>query len=582
MREKLSNKPPRTSKNRAMTKKIQETSEHAKLKSVLKEIVRSCDFKFDSEVSLNFSGNCDESDRLIDERSMDAVAYGSFKGKSFLLVFECKGGSDIKGIQSKISAWEADILKIKSGKAQIISSDENEIRQSDLSKFDDIRICYVFGKSIEQERYNTIASFLNGRGFYAWDNNATTYYKKTSDTIGKAVRYHILHEFGINLESSGAYCEKAVQIKQGDLEMFVFGTKPSVLLKIGYVYRRASGKPQAYQRILNKDRITRISEFLSSDEAILPNAIIIAFDDDADIQRDIRYENGELWFPRRYCSAWIIDGQHRVFGFLNTQYEEINEDDSDNVFQLPVVAFRKLEPVLQNRTFVSINYNQKKIDPTLLCDLATALPDLRNELTWPSLLVAELNQVEPLKNKVKILELDKGKPISISSFARYGLLEALLGYDKAKRLYNGPLNKYSPFKPKATLANAANQKALEDQVDLLQRYFVAVKLNTIKTNPNQDPWQNTANYALLKTTGINALLLVLSRIMERYPKVETDMHKDFTTYLKPLSEISFKRDSVAKQGGGWKGFRNLANVILGKLNAEHSDSLRLFGEKEKK
>jgi len=161
-------------------------------------------------------------------------------------------------------------------------------------------------------------------------------------------------------------------------------------------------------------------------------------------------------------------------------------------------------------------------------------------------------------------------------------LEGLLGYDKKKRSYNGPLNIYSPFKPKATLANAANQKALEDQVDLLQRYFAAVKLNTTKANAKQDPWQNKKDYALLKTTGINALLLVLSRIMEKYPNVEKDIQKDLPTYLKPLSKVKFRGKFVVKQGGGWKGFRNFANVILGKLNAEHNDSLRLFGEKEKK
>jgi hypothetical protein len=70
--------------------------------------------------------------------------------------------------------------------------------------------------------------------------------------------------------------------------------------------------------------------------------------------------------------------------------------------------------------------------------------------------------------------------------------------------------------------------------------------------------------------------------MEKYPKVEADIHKDLPTYLKPLSEVNFKGEFVAKQGGGWKGFRKLANIILIRLNTEHSDSLRLFGEKDKK
>lgn len=42
-----------------------------------------------------------------------------------------------------------------------------------------------------------------------------------------------------------------------------------------------------------------------------------------------------------------------------------------------------------------------------------------------------------------------------------------------------------------------------------------------------------------------------------------------------------KREKSLRNKGGWKGFRNLANEILEKLNKQNNDSLRLFGEKEK-
>lgn len=102
--------------------------------------------------------------------------------------------------------------------------------------------------------------------------------------------------------------------------------------------------------------------------------------------------------------------------------------------------------------------------------------------------------------------------------------------------------------------------------------------NTQNLDPTKDPWSNTKDYSLLKPAGINALLLVLSRIMEKH----ADASLDFKKYLKPLSKQSFKREYVARQGGGWKGFRGLANVMLRKLNKKHkSDNLRLFGEKDK-
>jgi len=582
MREKTPKRAKGRSPTRTLAKKVQETAEHARLKATLKEIIGTSGFRFDTEVALNFTGNSDAKGNLVDERSIDVAVFGSIEHKSFLIIFECKGGAKLNEINQKISSWEADIDKIKNGRAKITSSDEKTIKESDFAKFDEIRICYVFSDSLNQERYKEIALALKSRGVFAWDNSALTYYKKTASTIGRALRYQILREFEVRLEPSGSYSIKAVQIRQGELEMFVFGAKPSVLMKIGYVSRRASGKPDAYQRILNKDRIAKLSEFLSSRDALLPNAIIIAFDSDSNVQSEIKYDKGKLHFPIDYCYAWIIDGQHRVFGFLNTPFEKDGEDDSGGIFELPIVAFRSLDPVIQNRTFVSINYYQKKIDPALLCDLSTALPDLQNELTWPSLLVAELNKVEPLKDKVKISELDKGKQISLSSFARYGLLESLLGYDKKKQSYEGVLNAYSPVNSRANLTDADNQEALKVQANLLRRYFEAVALNTSNTDEKQDPWRNTKDYSLLKPTGINALLLVLSRIMEKYPKVEADIHKDLPTYLNPLRKVNFEREFVAKQGGGWKGFRKLANIILRRLNADNSDHLRLFGKKEKK
>ena len=261
--------------------------------------------------------------------------------------------------------------------------------------------------------------------------------------------------------------------------MYLLGMKPSVLLKIAYVSRRASGQPSAYQRILSAERIDKISQFLQSRDALLPNAIIIAFDDETEVQKHLDFRDGQLHFPTRYCSAWIIDGQHRVYGFLDTEYES-EEDDSETEFKLPVVAFKSMDLLLQNRTFVSINLNQKKIDRTLLCDLATELPDLNNELTWPSLLVVDLNKLQPLKNKIKISELHQARPITITSFASYGLLEGLLGYDRKNRSYRGPLHTTLPSTQELHSRARPTKSQMRKQVALLQRYFAAVHQNTTR------------------------------------------------------------------------------------------------------
>jgi hypothetical protein len=71
--------------------------------------------------------------------------------------------------------------------------------------------------------------------------------------------------------------------------------------------------------------------------------------------------------------------------------------------------------------------------------------------------------------------------------------------------------------------------------------------------------------------------MVLAKILQRH----TDAGIDFDRYLKPLRSVSFKRNYVARKGGGWKGFRGFANTMVKKLNkGKKKNLLALYGEKE--
>jgi len=564
---------PQTNKNEA------ETKEHKKLKNKLKKIMERCGFLTDKEVHLNINGKKDINEKYEDDRSIDVLVKFDYKGKNCMLFFECKDVEKVHNIKKELSAWENDIRKIlqKKNEINVISSTDKKINNKDFEQLDNIKLCFVFTKKLEEKIYINYQKIISQYSFVIWDYNAFRYYDKISSILEEWTKYEIFREFDFFFETTTTHKEKTVKIKQFKFpEMYMLGLHPGLLLKICYVLRRTSNKPQAYQRMLNQERMKQISEFLSSNQILLPNAIIIAFDNEEKIQKEIEYDGTHLKFPIVYCSAWIIDGQHRVFGFLKTKYKDWQIEKNEE-FQLPVVAFKKLDEIMQNRTFVNINYYQKKIDPTLLCDLATVTQDLKNELTWPSLLVIELNKTATLKNYVKVSEFDTGKPVTLSSFARYGLLESLLGFNKRKVEYRGPLYKYAPFDINLEFQNETNQKSFGKQINLLQNFFREVEKNTRNTDRNKDPWINLKDYSLLKTTGINALLLVLDRIIEKYPKMDINLHN----YLNSLKDINFDREYIANQGGGWKGFRNLANEILRKLNEENGDTLRLFGEKEK-
>ena len=71
--------------------------------------------------------------------------------------------------------------------------------------------------------------------------------------------------------------------------------------------------------------------------------------------------SGKLIIPNAYGIAYIIDGQHRVYGYANSKYVENNT--------IPVVAFDGLDTIEQLEIFMDINQNQKAVSPSLRLDL---------------------------------------------------------------------------------------------------------------------------------------------------------------------------------------------------------------------
>lgn len=77
-----------------------------------------------------------------------------------------------------------------------------------------------------------------------------------------------------------------------------------------------------------------------------------------------------LYFPTKYKSAWIVDGQHRLYAFGDLQ--EARKKD-----HLVVVAFEKLPEAAEANLFVTINHEQKRVPKNLL-------DELEGELKWGS------------------------------------------------------------------------------------------------------------------------------------------------------------------------------------------------------
>ncbi len=288
-------------------------------------------------------------------------------------------------------------------------------------------------------------------------------------------------------------------------------------------------------------------------------------------QKKIHYEDGTLQFPITYCSAWIIDGQHRIYGFKDhPKYKNWDGENEDDDFKIPVVAFIKLKEVEQNKTFVNINYYQKKIDPVLFNDLSTVIKDLKQELTWPSLLVSDMNKHGPWKSMVKISELDEKKPITISGFAKLKLLDTLLGFDKKTGSYKGVLYRISGFNPHLPFSDNKNQAAFRIHLAILNRFFYAVRKKVEDLDPTKDKWLNQKEYGLTKFTCVNALLVVLNSLLEKDPKMKFGLSK----YLSVLDEVNFQNEKLLKYGRGYPAIPKIANKIIRAMNSKYGAKLK--------
>lgn len=120
-----------------------------------------------------------------------------------------------------------------------------------------------------------------------------------------------------------------------------------------------------YQRIIKKQRLKEIRKFIDN-KGFFPNSLIISIDTNGKKLRfDLatpQIENaisriGILYLPQLYRSVYIIDGQHRLYGYADSAYA-----GKDTI---PVVAFVNLDKDKQVELFMEINENQKAVSKNL-------------------------------------------------------------------------------------------------------------------------------------------------------------------------------------------------------------------------
>ena len=273
--------------------------------------------------------------------------------------------------------------------------------------------------------------------------------------LGQAAKYQLLGRLFKNQEIPELKNKvPAIKGKMGSHTYYSFSIEPDTLLKLSYILHSTvttEDSEGAYQRMVSKSRLTEIDNFLNNG-GYFPNSIIININTQKEkpLYSDPIAGNHDssisglcvLHLPKSYQSAFIIDGQHRLYGYANNEWKYKNS--------IPVVAFENLPIEEQVKMFVDINHKQKSVSKNLL---TTIIADLKWEspiyndaiFALQSKLLQRLGERDesPLYRRVIVGENKKSELTCISldynisyGFKKTGLFAKI---NKNKLVSTGPL-----------------------------------------------------------------------------------------------------------------------------------------------
>jgi len=302
-----------------------------------------------------------------DHQQIDVLAVG----EDAIFVVECKAAEYYKNANFK-----KEIDHIEQTKDGIVKSLKELFGSEKKVKFVFATRNYRFSETSEDLRR------LLAKKIYHFNENAYNYVKNLIKSYKGAVIYQFYGlMFNGELINNDKIRIPALKGNMGKHEYYMLSIEPSTLLKIGFVLHRTkvndSMSQPTYQRLLVPSRLKGIGKFIDNG-GFFPNSIIINFDcSDKKLSIDFQPAGktssdtdsrfGTLVLPNAYGIAYIIDGQHRVYGYSASQK---NYKDTNTI---PVVAFKNMDANEQLQIFMDINENQKAVSPSLRLDLAENL-----------------------------------------------------------------------------------------------------------------------------------------------------------------------------------------------------------------
>lgn len=146
-------------------------------------------------------------------------------------------------------------------------------------------------------------------------------------------------------------------VRQGDHKFYSLTLPSEFLAETCFVVTRDEDPIEGFQRELDEKRAREIAAYIDSGLGTIPSSIVLSAQEEADVKYDSKRKT--INFNPSRKAFLIIDGQHRVFGFMLAK----------KAFRVPVVIYDGLSKRDETRLFIDINSKQKGVRPELLLDI---------------------------------------------------------------------------------------------------------------------------------------------------------------------------------------------------------------------
>jgi DGQHR domain-containing protein len=205
------------------------------------------------------------------------------------------------------------------------------------------------------------------------------YFNQLADLLKHAARYQFLSKYLRGETVEGLKREKApaTRGRVGSTTFYNLLISPFELLKIAYISHKAKSAEddfESYQRMVKGKRLSEIGQYID-EGGTFPTNIVVNIKTDKPLQFDVREKVGDtavgtLHLPGQYGSAWVIDGQHRLYGYGHaTRFK----DEKEAQAVVSVLAYENLSPADEVKLFIDINTKQIKVSRKLSNELIASL-----------------------------------------------------------------------------------------------------------------------------------------------------------------------------------------------------------------